>query len=84
MSSSSSSPLAKRRVSFDLLAEMAYAFPEKPLSPVLVEVVDGVTEEEEGGEGQVGLTPGLGSVPFEVVGVMARYPVGREVATGRF
>lgn len=28
----------KRRVSFDLLAEMAYALPEEPISPILVEV----------------------------------------------
>lgn len=36
----------KRRVSFDLLAEMVYAFPEQTLSPILVEV-PGSEEEEE-------------------------------------
>ena len=38
----------KRRVSFDLLAEMAYAFPEEPLSPMLVEIAPG--SEEDGQE----------------------------------
>lgn len=49
-SNSSASSFAKgkqlqRRVSFDLLAEMAYAFPEQPLSPVLVELSDSVEED---------------------------------------
>lgn len=47
-SSSSSFPAReKRRVSFDLVAEMAYAFPEQPLSPVLVELEETVAESEE-------------------------------------
>lgn len=53
LSSSSSSSLVKgkpRRVSFDLLAEMAYAFPEQPLSPVLVELSDSENEEEVVGD----------------------------------
>ena len=53
LSNTSSPPPGKgklsRRVSFDLLAEMAYAFPERPLSPMLVELSDDITvlEEEE-------------------------------------
>lgn len=53
VSNSSTSPPVRgklpRRVSFDLLAEMAYSFPEQPLSPVLVELSGDVTvvEEEE-------------------------------------
>ena len=40
----------KRKVSFDLLAEMAYVFPDEPLSPVLVELApDG--DEEGAGQG---------------------------------
>ncbi len=80
-SSSSSSPVflkeGNRRVSFDLLAEMAYAFPEQPLSPILVELGDNVVVGEdvshrEGGEvvkeGEGGVGGGCG--------------VGKETSTG--
>ena len=45
VSTSSSPARLNRRVSFDLLAELAYAMPEHPLSPILVEVEDGAEQE---------------------------------------